>query len=243
MDVQRKRARFARPVNLARGDRGRWYRIEAHSAPAATDVYIYDEIGYFGVTASDFVRDVTAIKSATINLHINTPGGDVFDGVTIYNALRDHAATVNVVIDGLAASAGSFIAQAGDTVTMNRASTMMIHDASGLAMGNAADMRKLADLLDQTSGTIAGIYQARAGGELADWRAAMLAETWYTASEAVAAGLADAVREDGNSGAPANEWDLSIFNFAGREYAPAPVSARPEIDPDEFRRALREAFV
>src|SRR5690606_38136643 len=118
---------------------------------------------------------------------------DVFDGVAIYNALRDHPADVAVRVDGLAASAASFIAQAGDKVTMNRGSQLMIHDAWGLCIGPAADMRETAALLDRVSDTIAGLYAARAGGTVEDWREAMLAESWYSAEEAVEANLADEV--------------------------------------------------
>lgn len=150
-----------------------------------------DEIGYWGTTAQDFVDELLAIDSATIELHVNSPGGDVFDGLAIMNALADHPATVNVVVDGMAASAASYIAMAGDSVKMNRGSQLMIHDALGFCVGNAADMEEMKVLLDRISDTIAGIYADRAGGKADDWRELMRAETWYSATEAVDAGLAD----------------------------------------------------
>lgn len=231
----------ARILNLRKG-RVDWYRIQ-NSSPDLTEVYIYDEIGYYGISSSDFVRDMQGIKTSTIELHLNTPGGDVFDGIAIYNAIKDHPATVNVSVDGIAASAGSFIAMAGDKIMMNRNSEMMIHDAQGLAVGNSTDMRSLADLLDKTSDNIASIYADRAGGTVASWRKAMKNETWYSADEAVKAGLADSVA--GGTNKAENSWDLSIFNFAGRSSAPAPViDQAPEFDFDAelVRQALQEVF-
>jgi len=172
-----------------------WYAIKALSTsdtPEA-EVRIYDEVSPWGITAEDFVRELRALDVDTIRLRMNTPGGLVFDGVTIYNALRDHKAAVHVTVDGFAASIGSVIAMAGDTVTMNRGSHMMIHDASGGVLGNASEMREFADVLDKLSQSIAGIYADRAGGTADTWRALMLKETWYTAEEAVAAHLADTV--------------------------------------------------
>lgn len=172
-----------------------WYRI-GNAANDSTAVYLYDEIGMFGVTASDFVAELANVNTKAIDLHINSPGGSVFDGIAIHAALVNHKATVNTVVDGIAASAASFIAMAGDTRGIEKPASMMIHDASGLVLGNAADMRSMADLLDQMSDTIAGIYADRAGGTVNDWRDSMRAETWFTSSQAVAAGLADAVLND-----------------------------------------------
>lgn len=180
---------------------GSWFRIENSISAGTTGVYIYDEIGYWGVSASDFMDALRQINTGTIELHLNSPGGDVFDGIAIYNCLRAHAARVDVVVDSLAASAASVIAQAGDTVTMMPGSQMMIHEASGLCMGNAADMAEMAKMLDQQSDNIAGIYASAAGGDRGEWRERMKAETWYMAEEAVAIGLADRIAtEDGATG-------------------------------------------
>jgi ATP-dependent protease ClpP protease subunit len=160
-------------------------------AEGTTRIDLMDEIGFWGVTATQFVDELLAIDAQTIELHVNSPGGDVFDGLAIMNALADHPATVNVVVDGLAASAASFIAMAGDSVKMNRGSQLMIHDAAGFCVGNAADMDAMSTLLSRISDTIAGIYADRAGGKADDWRDLMRAETWYSATEAAEAGLAD----------------------------------------------------
>jgi ATP-dependent Clp endopeptidase proteolytic subunit ClpP len=187
------KAPLARPYNFRQtGKVGTWYNIK-NLSNEVTEIYIYDEIGYYGVTAADFVAELNAVNAGRITLRINSPGGDVFDGLAILNALRQHAAIVDVVIDGIAASAASFIAMAGNTVLMSPQSMMMIHDGSGLCMGNANDMREMADLLDKTSDNIAAVYAKRTGKSKEEWREAMLAETWYSDEEAVQAGLADGI--------------------------------------------------
>jgi ATP-dependent protease ClpP protease subunit len=175
--------------------RSDWYRV-SNADSARAEVFIYDFIDDFGINANDFVRDLRAITAKAIDLHINSGGGFVFDAIAIYSALKNHPATVDVSIDGVAASAASFIAMAGDTVAIEKPAKVMIHDAGGLVIGNASDMREMADLLDELSDTIAQIYADRAGGTVASWREAMRAETWYGAAEAVKAGLADKVAND-----------------------------------------------
>lgn len=196
--VARAKERVAAKVDKPRP----WYKM-SNSGTSAT-VLVYDEIGYYGVTAADFMADLQALGDVTnIDLHISSPGGEAFDAVAIYNGLRRHKARVTTYVDSIAASAASFIAMAGDRVLIEPTAQFMIHEASGLCIGNAADLRELAELLDRTSSTIAGIYAAAAGGTVAKWRAAMKVETWYSAEEAVAAGLADAVlstSEPRNSG-------------------------------------------
>jgi ATP-dependent protease ClpP protease subunit len=209
-------------------DRKSWYRITNQAGPAAAaEVYIYDEIGFWGTTAGDFINELRQVDAQQIDLHLNSPGGEVFDGIAIYNALKTHPANVTVYVDSLAASIASVIAMAGDKVVMGRGSQMMIHEAAGLCLGNAADMRETADLLDRFSNNIAGFYADRAGGKVTDWRAAMTAESWYSADEAVKAGLADEVAtfQPGDSQGPVtNSWDLSMFQYAGRDQSPAPTA-------------------
>ena len=241
----------------------RWYRIQnaADGTDAPAEVFIYDTIGsYYGVTASDFVRDIAGVDNDAITVRINSPGGNVFDGIAIMNALRGHKAAITTVVDGLAASAASFIAMAGDEVVMNRNSEMMIHDASGWASGNAKDMLDMADNLERASNNIASIYADKAGGTAEDWRAAMTAETWYSAQEAVDAGLADRVAakaDDGDeSDGAKNTFDLTIFNYAGREAAPSPKNVtqtpsaeragvspkREDVDMSTLNEGLRKAL-
>ena len=208
------------------GQPGRdWCRIEAKQddGVATADLYLYDEIGYWGTSASDLVQQVANLGVDAINVFINSPGGDAWDGVAMMNVLRRHKATIHVTVDGIAASAASLIAMAGDTITMARGSEMMIHDGSGLAYGNAATMHEMASLLDKLSDSYADAYAARAGGNAADWRDIMRAETWYTAAEAVTAGLADRLDDDKDGAKAKAKFDLSMFAHAGRRNAPAPT--------------------
>ncbi len=216
-----------RPAATIQPDRP-WYKISnLAGGPAVVD--IFDEIGYWGVMASEFQRELNAISATEITVNLNSPGGEIFEGIAIYNALRSHPAAVTVRVSSLAASIASVIAQAGDKVIMQTGSQMMIHEGSGLCMGDAADMRQMADLLDKQSDNIAAIYAERAGGTPDEWRERMRAETWFTAEETVAAGLASEVEAPARQGQeqPAEpitaHWDLSVFRHAGREAAPAPV--------------------
>lgn len=213
--LRRPKARTASEPAAASAPR-RWYAFR-NAGEVEADLYIFDEIGYDwwsdgGVVASDFVQELAGIRATTLNVHINSPGGDVFDGIAIANALRDHPATVNVTVDALAASIASVIALAGDTVTMNRNSQMMIHDASGGQYGNAADMEEMAALLDKVSNNIAAAYADRAGGGVKKWRDLMRAETWFDAQETVDVGLADKVQPLADRGAEkvAARWQAAL---------------------------------
>lgn len=210
-----------------------WYRIRNSADGSTAQIHIYDEIGFWGTTAAEFVGELTAVTAPTIELHINSPGGEVFDGLAIYNALRAHSARKVVYIDSLAASIASVIAMAGDEVIMAQFSQVMIHEGSGLCMGSAADMLEMAQLLDRQSDNIAAVYADRAGGDVASWRNAMREETWYTAQEAVDAGLADRIAEPPRQTepVPTNRWDLTVFRYAGRDKAPAPANRAPEPEP------------
>lgn len=231
--------RHTRPVNraqqLAAHD---WYRITNASDTGVAEVSIYDEIGYFGTTAAQFIDELNGLDASQINVRINTPGGDVFDGVAIYNALLRHPADVTTYVDGMAASIGSVILQAGDVRIANRISQVMIHDASALCIGNAADMTACAALLDGVSDMIAQVYADRAGGSVEVWRSAMRNETWYSSDEAKTASLVDAVQGGPAEDAASDRFDLSVFNYAGRKHAPAPPTWN--YDPGDFRAIIRE---
>lgn len=231
--------RTTRPVaQLVRGRRD-WYRMENAAGAAEPDhLYIYDEIGFWGITASDFVRDLRTLKASSLVVHLNTPGGEVFDGIAIHTALREHPASIEVRVDSLAASIGSVIAMAGDRVLMARGSTLMIHDPFTLALGNAADLRKTAEVLDQFGDTIAGFYAERAGGSVREWRARMLDETWYDAQSAVDAGLADEVTGQASA---RNSWDLSVFRHPPQDLLATDDAAAREPTKREIERALRDA--
>jgi ATP-dependent protease ClpP protease subunit len=177
-----------------------WFRLKNQANEDSADLYIYDEImpaymaeWFGGVSAEGLIEQLSEISASTINVRINSPGGSVFEAIAIYNTLVSHSATINVYVDAIAASAASIIAMAGDKVTMMVGAQMMIHDAIGIEMGNAADLREMATFLDKQSDNLASIYAARAGGDIAEWRSLMLAETWMFAQEAVDLGLADEI--------------------------------------------------
>ncbi len=200
-------------LSQARND---WYRIR-NQVNGPTQLHIYDEIGYFGVSAGDLVRDLADV-TGPLEVHLNSPGGEVFDGITIYNTLLARK-DVAVVIDGLAASIASVIAMAGNPVLIARNAQMMIHDGHGMAIGNAQDMRDLAEILDRTSNNIASIYSDHTGRAIDYWRQLMKAETWYNAQDAIDAGLADRFVDSGAGRQAATitgDWDLSVFRGAAR---------------------------
>lgn len=209
-------------------------------------VRLYDPIdswgGDWGVSAKEFAAllDETPDDVSEIRLHLNSPGGEVFEGLAILNLLRSHRAKVTTVVDGLAASIASVIAMAGDEVVMSPNSELMIHDAWGLAIGNAADMHAMAETLDHLSNNIASVYANKAGGTAEDWRALMRLETWFGADEAVAAGIADSLAETPAKVDAKAAFDLSQFRFAGRAEAPDPhVPAPVASATGEDNRALR----
>jgi len=224
--------------NLARGftmrkdgvlPRGDWFSIK-NEASEKPSIYIYDEIGFWGTEAGEFVEQLIKLDADEIDLHLNSPGGEVFDGLAIYNSLKQHKAKINVYVDGLAASAASFIAQAGDSIIMARNAQMMIHDGIAICYGNEQDMLETADLLGKISNNIADIYAQRAGEDQDYWRNLMREELWMTGREAVDMGLADSVLDEDSEEADKakNKWDLGFFNYAGRERAESPtrVAAR-----------------
>jgi ATP-dependent Clp endopeptidase proteolytic subunit ClpP len=171
-----------------------WYTIRARSSGA--EVLIYDEIGAYGVTAKGFLAELGALEEgAEIDLRLNSPGGSVFDAVAIYNALKRHNGAVTVWIDGIAASAASYIAMAGDKVIMPENAFLMIHDPSGVVMGTAEDMRSTAAALDKVKTSLIQGYAAKSGQTEPEIARLMAAETWLDAGEALALGLVDHVSE------------------------------------------------
>ncbi|MEI7253905.1 ClpP-like prohead protease/major capsid protein fusion protein [Dickeya dadantii] len=169
-----------------------WYTIKAASDSASATILIYEEIGAWGITAQKFSEDLKALGDIShITLNIHSPGGDVFDGIAIYNLLSKHPAKITVHIDGLAASMASVIAMAGDRIVMPENALMMIHKPWGISGGNANDMRDYAELLDKVEHVLIPAY-ARKTGKSAEELAAMLEEeTWMDGRECVAQGFAD----------------------------------------------------
>jgi len=189
-----------------------WYEINA--GPTSTEVLIYDEIGAWGVTAKQFIKDLNNIQTKNISLRINSPGGSVWDGDAIFNALRRSKANITTHIDGLAASMASIIALAGSTVEMADNAFYMIHNPWSLTIGDADQMRKDADLLDKIAGTMTSIYAKKTGMTEEEITTMMNDETWLTAEEAMAFGFVDSVFEGLDAAASvAKSFDFEKYGF------------------------------
>lgn len=205
------------------------YRFEA-KADGTAELLIYDDIGeswFGGITADMVARDLKAAgKVGTINVRINSQGGDVFEAFAIYNQLVSHSAKVSVTVDGLAASSASVIAMAGNDITMAKSSWMMIHDPWTVAMGNAEDIRKAAGLLDDMKQTIVNIYADRTGLDPAELSGMMSDETWLDGTMAKAKGFATAVNDNLKVAAKLSKE----FRAAYRHVPRAITEERPSVD-------------
>ena len=187
---------------------------------SATRIDMYDVIDdFYGVSAADFTAALNSVKDGDISLHINSPGGDVFAARAMVAAISAHPSNITAHIDGLAASAASYVAIACDKVVMQDGSMMMIHQAWSLALGNSSDMRATADLLDKIDGTIVADYQRKTGMP-ADQLVQMMAdETWMTAQEALDMKFCDAIVEN-SKGKSKNTWNLAAYKNAPKHESP-----------------------
>lgn len=201
----------------------KWYDIKAQGEPSAAgtrsaEIYIYGNIGdrwdENGVVAADLVRELSALDVDSIVVRINSYGGSVPDGLAIYNALKRNKASVDVQVDGVAISCASYIAMAGDTITMAENAMMMIHAPWGAAMGNSAELRDQADMLDKYAAAMATSYASKSG-KSRDECMAMLTDGkdhWLTAEECHAAGFCDKVGPAVTVGASlARSFNLTRF--------------------------------
>lgn len=237
-------------------DGGGWWRTAVNKAnPKSGEVHVYAAIGvdFFGegVDANALISEIENMDVTELAVRINSPGGSAWDGLNIANAIMRHKANTTTYVDGLAASAASMIAVAGDKVVVSKYGQVMLHNARAMVMGTAKDMRDAAASLEKLNQGIANLYADRAGGDVTEWARAMAKETWYSGDEAVAAGLAHEVDQSGARDvaesavasaialAPAN-----AFMYAGRPAAPPPVAgatqSKEPIVADS--KALRESL-
>ena len=186
----------------------KWYNIQGKATDAVAEVYIFNEIGAYGITAQDFISEMKEYKDTPVNLRINCIGGDVFDGMAMYNIIKKREAKTTAYIEGIAASMGSVIALAADEVVMAENSLFMIHNAWGGAMGEAEDMRKTASVLEKISGEIASIYKRKTRLSLDRITDMMDEETWLNAQEAYELGFVDSISD---SIKVAAKYDVSKF--------------------------------
>jgi ATP-dependent Clp protease protease subunit len=212
-----------------------------NEAEGEAHVYLYDVIGedwFGGITAKDFAAQVLALDAQTIHLHINSPGGDVFEGRAMVAALKACKAKTIAHIDGLAASAASWLALACDEVEITKGAFVMIHNSWSFAYGNAEDFRTQADLLEKIDGTILDDYEAATGKDRDTLKAWMDAETWFTADEAVEHGFADRLAPE-KATEPDNAWNLAAYKHAPKALTERPANASPE--PDQEHEARERA--
>ncbi|EWG08896.1 Clp protease [Cytobacillus firmus DS1] len=195
------------------------HQFKAEAGEENSTLTIYGDIGesWWGesTSAKDVESALKSVTSSTLTVHINSPGGDVFDGIAIYNQLKNHSAKVIVYVDGLAASAASIIAMAADELIMNTGSMLMIHEASTFTWGTKADIKKTLNALEGIDKSIADIYMTRYQGERSEIETLIENETWFTSSEAVELGLADKVKD---------------------------VQEEEELDPEEFKNSILQKF-
>jgi ATP-dependent protease ClpP protease subunit len=213
------------------------------------EVLLYDALGREGVTSKQFIQDLQAMQGEDVTLRINSPGGDVFEGVAIYNALRSYAGRVHVVVDSLAASAASVVAMAGGDIVMAANAMMMIHDPFTLTIGTADDHRRQSDLLDQVAEPLVAAYVEQTGASATRIRQMMKAETWMDAPTALRLGFADEIASPDVQPAAAAEFDLSVYgqvpeclkvagdDTQGREKPPGDQVTQADIE-----RALRQTL-
>lgn len=198
---------------------------------SVSSIYIYDVIhSYFGVSAKDVISALASIgEENEVAVHINSPGGDVFEGRAIMAAIRAHKGKTTAHIDSLAASAATSIAIACDEVVISQGAFFMIHNASAAVWGDKNDMRETADLLEKIEGSIIADYTGKTGKEeqqVIDW---MDAETWFSADEAIANGFCDRLADSAKA---KNTWNLSAFDKAPKALIepahPEQIEEQPE---------------
>jgi ATP-dependent Clp endopeptidase proteolytic subunit ClpP len=201
-----------------------WFTARATHGVA--ELSIYDEIGSYGVPAKAFIDEMKSLGDISeLTLRINSPGGSVFDGIAIYNALKRHPAKVIVTVEGLAASIASVILCAGDEVIMPKNALIMIHDPSAVVMGSARDMRSMAEALDKMRDGLVSAYHDKTGRDQPDITDWMAKETWFDAEEALEAGFADLIEEPV---AMVATFDLSNFTRVPPALASLPHQTSPK---------------
>lgn len=190
------------------------FEVRSEHTDDVAEILIYDVIGFDfwtggGITAQNFVKELNEINSEKIRVRINSEGGDAFDGLAIFNALRRHEADIEVHIDGLAASAAATIAMAGDEIFIAENAFLMIHRSWALAIGNSEDMIEMAELLSKLDESVAGDLAGKSGKKVSEVLQLMSAETWMNALEALSEGFVDRITE---SREIESSLDLSLFS-------------------------------
>ena len=212
-------------------------------------IYVYDSIGGEGIMALDIIKELSDAEGE-IDVHINSGGGSVSQGIAIYNALKEYNGEVHVRVDGLAASIASVIAMAGDTVTMAEGSLLMVHLPWTMIAGNANDLRKEAEVLDQHKETLIDIYESNSPLSREEIEGMLTEETWLTAEEAYELGMitdiagelkqAASVDIDRFNNAPNELLDILDLNTKSFDPEPEATEEETEVEPVEEKEEESE---
>jgi ATP-dependent Clp protease protease subunit len=209
-------------VQLIRNNAGR-APAKLRAEGEDSTLYLYDVIDpYWGVGASDFNKELASMSGKKVTLRVNSPGGDVFDGRAMAAAIAQHG-NVHAVIEGLAASAATYVTAAAASVSISAGSFYMIHNAWTMAYGNKADLLQTAALLGKIDDSIIDDYAKKSGKTRDEITAWMNAETWFSADEAVANGFVDSIS---GTAAVENKWDISVYDNAPQIIVPPPDDAQ-----------------
>ena len=219
-----------------------WYALAKNPHDESTDITIYDEIGGWGISAKEFIKELSSV-TGHINLRLNSPGGSITDGTAIIAALKRHKDGFTAWVDGLAASMASVIACAADQCFMSEGSMMMIHRASTISMGDAADLRKDADILEKFERGLVNIYSAKTGMSSDEINALLAEETWLDPLEAIALGFADGISESGVAKAFSPAEMRRRFDTMKKNMAQTKNIAQPDpvVEPAAVAEPLVEA--
>lgn len=241
-------------LKLLASNRKRGY-FNAETTPAGDEatIYLYDMIvdtqeeadWWGGVAPETFLKTLHSMDAPTIHLRVKSPGGSVFAARAMEQGIREHSSRIVTHVDGLAASAATFLILPSDEIIIAPGSFYMIHKAWTIAYGNEDDFRKSADLLHQIDGSLVKSYAAKTGQKEEDIAAWMAAETWLEAERAVELGFADSVAEDTKTKtkALANGWDLSAYEHAPAGAAGKPPKQEPPVDRAALHRAALKAMI
>ena len=191
-----------------------WFEIQNNAKSETADVYIYSEVGGHDVNAKNFIDELKTIKDKNIDVHINSLGGSVFDGLAIYNALKNHSKKVTTKVEGISASIASVIAMAGDTIEMAENSLFMIHNPFAMSGGDANELRKTANILDKIRNEIAGIYASKSKHNADHYINLMDVETWFNSTETLEMGLINGITQPLKI---ENNYDVSKFENISNE--------------------------
>ena len=228
--------------NAARSEGAAPPSIRSEGGDEGVDIYVYDVIDpFWGASANALIQALTAAAGQPVTLHINSPGGDVFEARAMAAAVAGYAGDIEACIDGVCASAATYLALAAKTVSMVDGALLMVHNSWTLAYGDKTDLRSTADLLDKIDGTIVADYMRKTKAPAEQVKTWMDAETWFTAQEALAVGFIDEIEPNTQAGDMQEDASQARWNLSAYANAPQPA-ALPEPKPEDLTAASAAAI-